>query len=203
MRPQAARRRPGPIRAPGRAAAACLLLCAAVTGAPRAQNAPPANFEHEVKASFVYTVAKFVDWPPEAFADPGAPFVFVVLGDGPFEDSLVHTVAGKTVSGHPIEVIGVADEKDLVACHVLFVGRSEAPRVEGVIGRLHGASVLTVGDFERFAQNGGVLRLALDENMVRFEINVDAAERAHLRISSKILKLGKVVRDRKHVLGAR
>ena len=46
------------------------------------------------------------------------------------------------------------------------------------------------------------MRLALDENMVRFEINVDAAERAHLQISSKILKLGKVVRDRKHVLGA-
>ena len=84
MRPQAARRRPGPIRAPDRAAAACLVLCAALTGTSRAQNAPPANFEHEIKASFVYTVAKFVDWPKEAFVDPGAPFVFVVLGDDLF-----------------------------------------------------------------------------------------------------------------------
>ncbi len=202
MRPQAARRRPGPIRAPDRAAAACLVLCAALTGTSRAQNAPPANFEHEVKASFVYTVAKFVDWPPEAFVDPGAPFVFVVLGDDPFEDSLVHTVAGKTVGGHPVEVVGVKDAKDLVACHVLFVGRSEASRVSEVLARLRGASVLTVSDSERFAQSGGVMRLALDQNMVRFEVNVDAAERAHLQISSKILKLGKVVRDRKHVLGA-
>ena len=202
MRPQAARRRPGPIRAPGRAAAACLVLCAALTGMSRAQNAPPANFEHEVKASFVYTVAKFVDWPAEALVDPGAPFVFVVLGDDPFEESLVHTVAGKTVGGHPVEVRGAKDAKDLVACHVLFVGRSEASRVNEVLAQLRGASVLTVSDSERFAQSGGVMRLALDENMVRFEINVDAAERAHLQISSKILKLGKVVRDRKHVLGA-
>jgi len=201
MRPQAARRRPGPIRAPGRAAA-CLVLCAALIGAPRAQNTPPANFEHEVKASFVYTVAKFVDWPPEAFVDPAAPFVFVVLGDDQFEDSLVHTVAGKTVSGHPVEVVGVKDAKDLVACHVLYLGRSEAPHVDDVLKRLHGASVLTVSDFDHFAQSGGVMRLALDENMVRFEINVDAAERAHLQISSKILKLGRLVRDRKHVLGA-
>jgi len=201
MRPQAARRRPGPIRAPGRAAA-CLVLCAALIGAPRAQNTPPANFEHEVKASFVYTVAKFVDWPPEAFVDSVAPFVFVVLGDDQFEDSLVHTVAGKTVSGHPVEVVGVKDAKDLVACHVLYLGRSEAPNVDDVLKRLHGASVLTVSDFDHFAQSGGVMRLALDENMVRFEINVDAAKRAHLQISSKILKLGRLVRDRKHVLGA-
>jgi hypothetical protein len=201
MRPQAARCRPGPIRAPGRAAA-CLVLCAALIGAPRAQSAPPPNFEHEVKASFVYTVAKFVDWPPEAFVDPVAPFVFVVLGDDQFEDSLVHTVAGKTVSGHPVEVIGVKDAKDLVACHVLYLGRSEAPNVDDVLKRLHGASVLTVSDFDHFAQSGGVMRLTLDENMVRFEINVDAAERAHLQISSKILKLGRLVRDRKHVLGA-
>jgi YfiR/HmsC-like len=201
MRPQAARRRPGPIRATGRAAA-CVLLCAAVAGTPRAQNAPPANFEHDVKASFVYTVAKFVEWPPEAFVGPGAPFIFVVVGDDRFEDSLEHTVAGKSVGGHPIEVVGVKDGKDLVACHVLFLGRSEAPRMDDVIQRLRGASVLTVSDFDQFAQSGGVMRLALDENMVRFEINVDAAARAHLQISSKILKLGRLVRDRKHVLGA-
>jgi uncharacterized protein DUF4154 len=203
MRPQAARRRPGPIRAPARAAAACLLLCGGATAAPWAQNAPPANFEHDIKASFVYTVAKFVDWPPGAFVDSGAPFVFAVLGDDSFEESLVRAVAGKTVGGHPAEVVGMKNATDLVACHVLFVGRSEALREDEVIGRLHGASVLTVSDVERFAQNGGVLRLALDENMVRFEINVDAAERAHLKVSSKILKLGRVIRDRKHKPGAR
>jgi hypothetical protein len=202
MRPQAAGRRPGSSRAPRRAAAACLLACAATTGSSRAQDAAPANFVYEIKASFVYTVAKFVDWPAEAFVDPGAPFVFVVLGDDPFEDSLVRTVTGKTVSGHPVQVIGVKDAKDIVQCHVLFVGRSESARVDEVIGRLQGASVLTVSDSERFAQTGGVLRLTLDENMVRFEINMDAAERAHLQISSKILKLGRVIRDRRHVVAS-
>ena len=211
MRPQAARRRPtievaerrpAARPAPGRVALACLLLSAGATATPRAQGAPPPSFGHEVEASFVYTVAKFVDWPADAFVDPGAPFVFVVLGDDPFEDSLARTVAGKSVGGHPVEVVGVKEAKDLVACHVLFVGRSEASRADEVIERLRGASVLTVSDFERFAQSGGVLRLALDENMVRFEINVDAAERAHLQISSKILKLGVVVRDRKHAPGA-
>jgi len=185
----------------GRITVACLLLCAGARATARAQSAPPPSFGNEVEASFVYTVAKFVDWPDDAFVDPGAPFVFVVLGDDLFEDSLAHTVAGKSVGGHPVAVVSVKEAREVGVCHVLFVGRSEASRVGEVIGRLRGASVLTVSDYERFAQSGGVLRLALDENMVRFEINVDAAERARLQISSKILKLGRVVRDRKRAPG--
>ena len=60
-----------------------------------------------------------------------------------------------------------------------------------------------MGEFDRFAQRGGVLRLRLQDNMVRFEVNIDAAERARLQISSKILKLGTIIRDRKRGAGAR
>ncbi len=211
MRPQAARRRPSSvpaghrtrrIRSSGRVVTFGLVVWAGVAGLARAQTTPPPSFEPEVKASFVYTVTKFVDWPAAAFVDPGAPLVLEILGDDPIQDSLLKTVAGKMVGGHPVQVIRARDEEDLVPCHVLFVGRSESTRVDEIIGRLQGASVLTVGDFDRFAQRGGVLRLSLVENMVRFEVNVDAAERAHLQISSKILKLGKVIRDRRHVVGA-
>lgn len=167
-----------------------------------AQGSPPPSFEHEVEASFVYTVSKFVDWPAQAFHEPSSPLVIVVLGDDPVEASLARAVAGKTVDGHPIEVIRVADEDRLVPCHVLFIGRTEAARVDDVIARLEGSSVLTVGDFDRFAQRGGILKLSLDQAMVRFEVNVDAAERAGLQISSKILKLGKVVHDHRRVLRA-
>jgi hypothetical protein len=187
---------------PARTTIAFLLACAAVSGAPGAPPGPPPSFEHEVKASFVYTVAKFVDWPAAAFETAASPLVFGILGDDPIEDPLHRAASGKTVGGHPVVVVRVTDEKDQALCHVLFIGRSEAARVDGVIERLRDASVLTVGEFDRFAQRGGILRLRLEENMVRFEVNVDAAERAHLQISSKILKLGKVVRDRKHAAGS-
>jgi hypothetical protein len=196
--------RPGakPVRAPARAAAFLLLACAGTSGAPGADPGPPPSFEHEVKASFVYTVAKFVDWPEGAFETPESPLIFGILGDDPIEDPLQRATNGKSVGGHPVVVMRVDEAKDPARCHVLFIGRSEAARVDGVIGRLGDASVLTVGEFDRFAQRGGILRLKLDENMVRFEINVDAAERAHLQISSKILKLGKVIRDRRHAAGS-
>jgi uncharacterized protein DUF4154 len=191
------------VAASRRAAAALLLASVALSGSPLAQPGPPPSFEHEVKASFVYTVAKFVDWPAESFPDPSSPLVFAILGEDPIEESLQHLVAGKSVGGHPVRVTHLADGDEPVGCHVLYVGRSEASRLEEVLARVRHATVLTVGEFDRFAQRGGVLRLRLQDNMVRFEVNIDAAERSRLQISSKILKLGTIVRDRKRGAGAR
>jgi hypothetical protein len=62
-----------------------------------------------------------------------------------------------------------------------------------VFDRLRGASVLTVGDHDDFATTGGVIHFTRENYRVRFEINVRAAERAGLRISSKLLQLARIV----------
>jgi len=179
----------------------CAALLAAPSGSPSAQPEPPPLFEQEVKASFVYTVAKFVDWPDEAFGAPAAPMVFAILGDDLLGDALQRIVEGKSVNGHPVTVVRAAGFEDLAGCHVLFLGRSESLRLREILGHLQGANILTVSEAERFALSGGVMGLILDQNMVRFEVNVDAASRSRLEISSKILRLGKVIRDRKRGLG--
>lgn len=182
--------------------AAWAFLLGAAGGGPVAQPGPPPLFEHDVKASFIYTVAKFVDWPDSAFAAPAAPIVFAILGDEMIGDALERVAEGKSVNGHPVTVRRAATLDDLAGCHVLFMGRSERPRLREVLGRLRGSNILTVSESARFAREGGVLGLLLDQNMVRFEVNVDAASRSSLAISSKILRLGKVVRDRKRAQGA-
>lgn len=106
------------------------------------------------------------------------------------------------MNGHPVTVVRAASLDNLAGCHVLFLGRSESPRLREILRHLQGANVLTVSEAERFALDGGVMGLTLDQNMVRFEVNVDAASRSRLAISSKILKLGKVIRDRKRAQGA-
>ncbi len=179
-----------------------MLTTASLIDPPRAQTGPPPDFEHEVKASFVYTVAKFVEWPDRAFQRPGAPLVFEVLGEDALEEALERAARGKTVNGHPVEVRKAGKSGDLSPCHVLYVGRSEAGHLRGVLDRVRGATVLTVGELARFAEDGGVMGLRLEENMIRFEVNIDAAARAHLSISSKILKLGKVIHERRRALGA-
>ena len=209
LRPWVARRhRIGecPPAGAGIPAAAALAVCAVLLVPPAsailAQPQPPPLFGQEIKASFIYTVAKFVDWPETAFGAPDAPMVMAILGDEMIGDALERVVAGKSVKGHPVAVLRAASLDDLPGCHVLIVGRSEKAPLADILERLRGSSVLTVSESNRFARDGGVMKLLLDQNMVRFEVNVDAAARSRLEISSKILRLGKVVRDRKRAQGA-
>jgi hypothetical protein len=57
-------------------------------------------------------------------------------------------------------------------------------------------SVLVVGESEGFARAGGVIGFTVEGGTVGFEVNRAAAERAGLTISSRLLKLSRVVGDR-------
>jgi hypothetical protein len=59
---------------------------------------------------------------------------------------------------------------------------------------LNGAGVLTVGDTEGFTEAGGMINLTIVDQRVHFEINPDAARRAGMKISSKLLSLAKIVK---------
>jgi YfiR/HmsC-like len=150
--------------------------------------------EYEVKAAMLYNFARFVDWPPQFLPEPPAPLVLGVLGPDPFGPILESTLRGVTVNGRPIEVRRFATLAELKICHILFIS-ADAKSLPLVFETLEKSGVLTVGDTEKFARHGGVIGFTLNENKVHFEINLDAAERAGLKISSKLLKLATVTRN--------
>src|SRR6266550_280251 len=72
-----------------------LILLLAVGGV-RAQESQPS--EYQIKAAFLFNFAKFIEWPPDSFAQPSSPFVIGILGENPFGGDLEQTIRGKTVS---------------------------------------------------------------------------------------------------------
>jgi hypothetical protein len=148
--------------------------------------------EYEVKAAFVYNFAKFVEWPEAAFPGGSSPIVLCVVGEDPFGGILARTVVGKTVQGRAL-VVKRLEGGTSFPCHVLFVSSSDSVFLASVLLKARGGSVLTIGEAEGFAQQGGMINFILSENKVRFEINRESAERAGLRISSKLLALAKTV----------
>ncbi len=173
--------------------AALLLACAAGSAASDAE--PGTRSEYEVKAAFLYNFAKFVEWPAEAFEDKNAPIIICVLGGDPFGTDLDRTVQGKTANARGFVVKRSTSVEDVGRCHILFVSSSEQPRLREVLDKVKDSNVLTVGDTEGFAERGGIINLTKEENKIRFEVNVDAAKRAGLKISSKLLDLAKVIRN--------
>ncbi len=167
-----------------------ILLLAAVSLKLSAQTAIP--LEYQVKATFLFNFARFVDWPAKAFPDADSPFVIGVLGEDPFGSYLDETVRGEKVNGHPLTVQRYRRVNEIKVCQVLFISRSEADRLDQILAGLRGRSTLTVGETDDFAAHGGMIRLAPEKNKVRMRINLDPVKAANLAISSKLLRVAEV-----------
>lgn len=164
-------------------------LAIAVTAAAQSARAP----EYEVKAAFLYNFAKFVEWPPQAFAYSSTPIRFCVLGDDAFADTLSNTIQGKSVSGRPIVNSRLQAPAQARSCHVLFVSPAVPEAVKLALESIRNLPVLTVSESADFLRLGGMINFVLEQDRVRFEINLEAAERHHLKLSSKLLAVARVV----------
>ena len=150
--------------------------------------------EYTVKAVMLFNFSQFVDWPTNAFSDAKAPLIIGVLGDDPFNGGLERVVAGKLAGTHPLQAVHFSNASEVTHCHILFVAASSQSLLPAAQQKLNGASVLTVGESEDFVTSaGGVARLYTEDGHIRVEINRTAASKANLHISSKLLKLAKIV----------
>jgi hypothetical protein len=184
-----ARRRDRPDRA--LRVAAFVIVAACPAGAQEVSKAP----EYRIKAAFLYNFTLYTEWPSSAFEKDSSPIVLAVVGEDPFGAELDNAVRGKTVRGRAIEVRRFSELGDVEPSHILFVSNSLADRLPQILKRFPRAPALTVGESEDFTRSGGIIRFFVDEKKIRFEVNTDAAGRARLKLSSKLLHLARVVRD--------
>lgn len=173
-----------------RAGVALLLVLlggqASVPEPTRAQ--PPLEYrEYQVRAAFLYQFARYVQWPDRG---GGGPLRFCVAGGDVFEGALEETLAGETIDGRPLEVHIILGPES--GCHVLYIpDRTTWPVYLRAVTQ---DPVLTVGEPAGFFDQGGIIRLFLDGRNIRFELNLDAAQRAGVRLSARLVPLARHVR---------
>jgi|HubBroStandDraft_3_1064219.scaffolds.fasta_scaffold41111_2 hypothetical protein len=155
---------------------------------------PASVLEYDVKAAFLYNFAKFVEWPPEGPGGQGEPLNLCIFGEDPFGSRLDDLVGGERIEGRRIAVRRIRRSSELRSCHIVFLSRAERRRVPEAVAALRGRDVLTVGESEGFADAGGIIQLFVEANKVRFAVNLDALERTRLKVSSKLLRVARVVR---------
>lgn len=149
--------------------------------------------EGAVKAVFLFNFAQFVEWPPEAFSSPTSPMVIGVLGDDPFGPLLDEAVNREVVKRHELVVQRYRRVEEIRTCHILFISKSEVKGLEGILVKLNGRAILTVGDSDEFVVRGGMIRFLTAGNRVRMRINLKAAKAAGLTVSSNLLRAAEVV----------
>jgi hypothetical protein len=152
------------------------------------------SLEVEVKATYLYKFAPFVDWPADPTAAATAPLIICVIGTDPFGSVLDRAVAGQSVGVRPIVIRRLPVAAHDSPCQIAFLGGSKAQDVAEALRLLHGAAVLTVTDG---AAQAGVVDFTVAAGRVRFNVDDQAAADNGLRISSKLLSLALSVKPRK------
>lgn len=166
-------------------------LAAGSTGAaagPRTESTEsPRADEYRVKAAFLFNFAKFIEWPPQAFAGQTASLTLCILGLDPFGNLLDDTLKGRAVSGRPIAIRRIVDVEQ--GCHLVFISSSERKRLALLTDQLRGASVLTVSEEAGFTNVGGMIELFTAGESVQFNIAPAAVERSGLHASARLVAL--------------
>ena len=158
---------------------------------PAAQTAT--SKEYNVKAAFLYNFSQFIEWPAEAFPEAQTPLVIGVIGEDPFGSYLDEIVRGEKWKNHALVVQRYQQVEEIKTCHILFVSQSETKRVDQILASLNGRPILTVGEVESFAQRGGMIRFATQNNKIRFRVNLESTKAANITISSKLLRSAEII----------
>lgn len=171
----------------GRIVSSCLALFAAFALLYASADRPT---EYQVKAAYLFNFGRFVKWPAPAEGE----FRICVLGRDPFGDVLDQTIRGEKIDGHDLVARRIAAISEAAGCRILFISASEERRVAAHLAALRNAPILTVSDAPRFSQREGMIEFIKDGERIRFEVNLAAAERAQLALSSDLLKVATHVR---------
>lgn len=167
-----------------------LIALAAVTLRSATGFAGPIT-ESQAKASLLFNLAAFVEWPVSAVG-PSDPIAICVAGD-PDVFAALAPYEGRHIEGRTVTSRVLAADEDPAGCHILFVSSSRDRFA--LVHRLADRPVITVGDDPAFARQGGALRVFFEQSRLRFEINTRTIERTKLRVSSKMLGLARLVRN--------
>jgi hypothetical protein len=146
--------------------------------------------ENEIEAAYLFNFARFVEWPEQAFGGPLDPFVIGVIGDAAMADALREIASGRRVRERPV-VVEELRSVSRARVHILYVGSSETFAWPRMLRQLEDKPMLTVGDMENFASRGGMVGFVLEQQRVRFEVNLERVEAAELNVSSHVLRLAK------------
>ena len=165
----------------------CIALLALGVRQPAAAQFPAD--EYQVKAAFLFHFAQLVEWPSDAPGAGDQSIAMCIFNDKTHLQDLQGTLEGKVVGTRVLHVRLLSRSNSVQSCDILFLSSDEEGRQALILKSLQGRPVLTVGETSSFLSDGGMIRLRLEKDKVRFDINAGAADSSHIRISSQLLLL--------------
>lgn len=143
--------------------------------------------EGQLKAGFVYSFLKYVDWQNENKIDT---FKVAILGeDNDFVD-LLKKMSYLHVKNKPIKVTVIASIENIPSTNILVITNDKNYFVKEVFDQVVGKNILLITDRYDFQRYVMINFIYGENSKVQFEINSKNIEDSHLQTSPKLVLLG-------------
>ncbi len=170
-----------------------VLIALLLGGAIPAHGDGPSEREQRLRAEFVERFTRFIDWPSDALPPPGGPFVIGVVGETPFQAYLEQMASERRIQGRDAVVRRLSAIDGSSRCHLLWIPRCSEQKLAEILNATSTRPILTVGEREGLAARGVHINLKREGPKLRFEINLEAAMKSHLKFRASLLRLGIIV----------
>ena len=148
--------------------------------------------ENQLKAAFIEKFTHFIEWPDDTVQNK--PFVIYVFPDSPLIPYLQNLFQNHKIKQRPVDLLITDNISLLDSAHIVIVHSSYKHIMPIILARIKHKAILTIGDYNEFLNDGGILLLYREEDTLRFAINLDALSHTGLIVSSQLLKLAKLYR---------
>ncbi len=175
------------LRTPGTILRQLLLLLLVGYGLTPALSSAGNIPEYKLKAAYLYNFASFTSWP-----EYGETFHLCIFGENPFRKNL-DRIRSKRIVGRPIKIHLINTIESLDPCQLVFISAEAKNRMNQVLEHVANQPILTIADTPKALNSGIVINMSSGGKRVSFEVNLTAAKRQGLKISSKLLRLAKRV----------
>lgn len=172
------------------------LWLAVTWAAPAGSQSVGSASEQSIKAAYLYKFTDYVEWPPDVLADPDVPLTIGVMADDRLARELETMTLGRVVRGRSIIVRRVAPREPLDGMHVLFVGSAGTAELPGLAEAARQHAVLVVTETGNALRHGSVINFRPLDQRIRFEVSLDSADRAGLKLSARLLAVALHVEPR-------
>lgn len=149
------------------------------------------DFDREIvlKSGFIYNFARLSEGN---ILQANSNHYFICSQDDDFLTVSSKIFEGKEVKGLSVATKKVTSINAVEGCNVLFVSKKHFLAWKAVLQSEALKKTMIIGEEKGFIQSGGHVNFFLLSGKIRFEISLLNLERSGIKLSSKVLRLGKV-----------
>jgi TonB family protein len=151
---------------------------------------PQSQDERAVRAAYVFNLAKFVEWPAETNE-----LRVGFYGSSETGEFLRKMLDGRSSESRQIHMILFPSDDELQKCSIVYIADSQKKKVRATLDKLGYRNIVTVGETDWFAQDGGMVGLVKVGEQIQMQVNLEATQRAGVKMGSHLLNLAVLVRS--------